>query len=114
MPLLVESTITHLTVKVSIPSFACSPQRKKVSPAILTRDIENLQIQPPETKIPLSRMTIRALVICTPAFPLKRDVPAPASLIGNQGQGQTVVLSNLLDELRITFNGPEPVGDGQG
>lgn len=82
-------------------------------PAMLTRDIKNLQIQSSQTKIPLPRMAIRALEIRAPTFSFKRDVPAPAPLVCNQGQAQTVVLSNVLDELCITLDGPEPVGDGQ-
>jgi hypothetical protein len=76
---------------------------------MVTSDGENVEVQSPITPIPLSGMTIGALEVDTGGLPLRRDIPTPTSLVGDQGE--IVVVSDLLDELSISLDGSQSIGD---
>lgn len=72
---------------------------------------EKLQIQPPEAKVPYSRVPVRAFEISTACLGIGRDIPAPTALISNKRE--LIMLRYFLHKGRISLNGLEPVLDRQ-
>lgn len=71
-------------------------------PASISNDIQNLQIQPPQTETPLTHMSICTFEISTPCLLVRWDIPAAAALVGDQwkvvgcgdGGGECRILSD--------------------
>lgn len=68
-------------------------------PLVLRDDIEEVQIQPAKTERPLADMPIRALEVGASSFEARRDVPAAATLV--RDDGKTEVRSGMLRKFRV-------------
>ena len=75
---------------------------KEYLPSRPLHNIQNLQIQPPQTEPPLPKMPISRLEVSTPRFLKRRNVPASASLISDQGQ--SVCVRDLHNEVGIALD----------
>jgi hypothetical protein len=68
------------------------------------RDGQYLEIESPETEVPLAGMSIRALEIGAARLVLGMEVPTSTSFIGNEGQA--IVLRDVLNKACIRLNRP--------
>lgn len=107
LPRRVESTITQLpsSPNVSrIPTALRLPCSKLCSypPTRFSYGTQYLEIQPPDTKAPLSPMPIRTLEVRAARFLLGWDVPATTTLVCNERQAEAT--SDILDENSIVVN----------
>ncbi len=71
-----------------------------------------MQVQSPRAEFPNTSMSIRALKVCTSSLSRRIDIPASASLIGNQRPA--VGFCDLLCEDCIVLDGFEAVLDREG
>ncbi len=78
-------------------------------PMTLCSDLQDVQIQPSQTKAPLPKMPISRLEVCTPRFDLSGDVPTPASLV--RDKGKLVGCGDASHEFGVLGNGSESIGD---
>lgn len=70
-----------------------------------------MQIQSSQAKLPLPRMTIRALEVGRPSLANRVNIPTAASLVRNQWQLQRI--RDLLNKSGILAYRRQPVRDGQ-
>ena len=82
------------------------------SPIILLNQLDQMHIQSPRTKLPSPLMPIRALKVRTPRLARRRDIPAPAALISDEGP-RAVRQRHLAHKLRVGADAGEPVVDGE-
>lgn len=101
-PLRVESTMTHL-LSSQPHIFGSFLLPLGPIPFMVGYQVENLQVQSPGTETPLSLMAIGALEVCAANLALRRNVPAAASLVGDEGK--LVVIGDLLSEERVMVDG---------
>ena len=101
-PLRVESTMMHLLSSQPHNSGSSSLPLGLI-PFMVGYQLQNLQVQSPGTEAPLSLMPIGALKVCAADFALRRNIPAAASLVGDQGK--LVVIGDLLNEERVMVDG---------
>ena len=79
-------------------------------PIVIPNDIEQVQVQTPPAKCPLAGMSIGAFEVCASGFDGRRNVPAAAALVGDQGEFMRYL--NALDEDRVLNDRIEAVEAG--
>jgi hypothetical protein len=79
---------TPVTTKINLRSkMTRSDGTEKVEslPATLPSNLENLEIEPTETKLPDPSMPIRTLEIDATGFARRIDIPTATAFVGNEG-----------------------------
>lgn len=78
---------------------------------MFTNNIQNVKVQPPQTKHPLPKMSICRFEIRASDFPLWRNVPASATFVCYQRK--LIESSNFCYIVGVLLDGAEPVLDSQ-
>lgn len=80
------------------------------APPMLAHHIQQLQVEPAQTKRPFAHMAVRALEVDAGSLQVQRDVPAPAALVGDKGR--VIRGGDAGDEVAVFADGVEAIGDG--
>lgn len=71
-------------------------------PIVIPDYSKQVQVQPPPAEGPLPSMSIGALEVCASGFDGRKNVPAAAALVGDQGEIMCGL--NVLDEYQVLNN----------
>lgn len=72
------------------------------SPAMFLRNRENLKVESAGTELPLTGVAIGAFEVDAARFPVRVDIPAATTLVGNQRK--TIVFGYIFHKASISVN----------
>lgn len=70
-----DATALHISASIGMDSVVLD------TPIIPSNKLQQVQIQPPCTKLPKTSMPVGAFEVCTPSLVLRINIPASASFI---------------------------------